>query len=137
MINTFLSFFRNPPPKPTEVQVPVYPPYYEVIDREGNQIACISGAHHDLAPNAQFTPAPVMQKCFDRATKLFVEVNKESAKQELRRRMIQQGISSQSIDEHFQQVESEANGIDKEWEDLAKAESKPIKGLESPRDALK
>lgn len=134
MIQGFFSLFQKPS---TSISVPIHPPYYEIRDKIGNLAGCISGTHHNLAPNAQFEPAPTMQKCFDRATTLLVETDKTAVKEIMRRKLLQQGTSAQIINEHFHQADLKDNSIDRAWEKKAKTEHKPIKGLESPKDAFR
>ena len=133
MIGSFFSYFRSQPPS---ISVPVYPPYYEIYDKKGSLVGCLSGAHHRIAPNGRFEPAPIMQTCFDRATTLLVEADKEAVTNILRRELIQGGALKQDIDEHFQKNAQAENGIDAEWEKRAKAQQKPIQGLESPVKAI-
>jgi len=134
MTQGFFSFFQSPP---TSISVPIYPPYYEIRDKKENLVGCISGTHHKLDRNVQFEPAPLMQKCFDRATTLFVETDKDAVKEIIKRKLLRQGNSAQVIDKHFLEIELQDSSIDKEWEKKAKAQQKPIQGLETPKDAIK
>jgi len=128
-MNTILSFFQPS-------SIPVYPPYYEISDKNGKLVGCLSGTHHELAPNTRFEPAPAMQKCLTQSTTLLVEADKEAIKKIVRRSLLQEGFSARSIDESFREAERKENSMDIEWEKRAKLLGKPIKGLESPINAL-
>ncbi len=129
MFDYFHSFLK------TTVSIPVYPPYYEISDKSGNLLGCISGTHHHLSPNAHFEPAPSMLKCFDRATTIIVESDKEAAKEELKKQWLRQGVPLVKINEHFKKADS-INSIDMVWERRAKMQNKKIKGLESTLSSL-